>query len=78
MTRCGDSGRENKDIMNSISLCLSIALAGLALFAFGRAAAAQSDAPPPPLRWWKGNLHTHSLWSDGNDYPERIARSVLK
>ncbi|MEO7368739.1 MAG: hypothetical protein ABIZ36_12335, partial [Gemmatimonadaceae bacterium] len=26
----------------------------------------------PPLRWWKGNLHTHSLWSDGDDYPEMI------
>jgi len=23
--------------------------------------------------WFKGNLHTHSLWSDGNDYPEMIA-----
>jgi hypothetical protein len=29
----------------------------------------QADAP---LRWWKGNLHTHSLWSDGNDFPEMI------
>ena len=39
-------------------------------------------APPPqpddPVtahaepRWFKGNLHTHSLWSDGNDYPEMI------
>jgi hypothetical protein len=27
----------------------------------------------PETRWWKGNLHTHSLWSDGNDYPEMIA-----
>jgi hypothetical protein len=26
-----------------------------------------------PVRWWKGNLHTHSLWSDGNDFPEMIA-----
>jgi hypothetical protein len=25
------------------------------------------------LRWWKGNTHTHSLWSDGNDFPEMIA-----
>jgi hypothetical protein len=25
------------------------------------------------LRWWKGNIHTHSLWSDGNDFPEMIA-----
>src|SRR5438876_9614685 len=22
--------------------------------------------------WWKGNLHTHSLWSDGDDYPEMV------
>ena len=22
--------------------------------------------------WFKGNLHTHSLWSDGNDFPEMI------
>jgi hypothetical protein len=30
-------------------------------------------AAEPAVRWWKGNLHTHSLWSDGNDYPEMIA-----
>ncbi|QEG23217.1 PHP domain-containing protein [Mariniblastus fucicola] len=24
-------------------------------------------------RWWKGNLHTHSLWSDGDDFPDMIA-----
>jgi len=27
----------------------------------------------PPARWWKGNLHTHSFWSDGDDFPEMIA-----
>ena len=27
----------------------------------------------PPARYWKGNIHTHSLWSDGNDFPEMIA-----
>jgi len=26
-------------------------------------------------KWFKGNTHTHSLWSDGNDFPEMIARS---
>ena len=26
------------------------------------------------LSWWKGNLHTHTLWSDGDDYPEQIAK----
>ncbi len=38
-------------------------------------AALRGDEPdkPPALRWYKGNLHTHSLWSDGNDFPEMIA-----
>ena len=26
------------------------------------------------LSWFKGNTHTHSLWSDGNDFPEMIAK----
>jgi len=30
---------------------------------------ARQDTPP---RWWKGNLHTHSLWSDGDNYPDMI------
>lgn len=25
-----------------------------------------------PVKQWKGNLHTHSVWSDGTDYPEMI------
>lgn len=32
-------------------------------------AAAQEESG---LRWWKGNLHTHTLWSDGTDYPEMV------
>lgn len=46
------------------------------LFSLSRAAAflllpALLAAAEP--RWFKGNLHTHSLWSDGDDYPEMIA-----
>jgi len=26
-----------------------------------------------PLKWFRGNLHTHSHWSDGDDYLEMIA-----
>jgi hypothetical protein len=26
-----------------------------------------------PLKWYRGNLHTHSHWSDGDDYLEMIA-----
>ncbi|QDT53634.1 hypothetical protein Pan44_16570 [Caulifigura coniformis] len=34
------------------------------------AATLESDTE---LRWFKGNVHTHSHWSDGNDYLETIA-----
>lgn len=36
-----------------------------------------TEAAQPPAReqasWWKGNLHTHTLWSDGDDFPEMVA-----
>lgn len=35
-----------------------------------------ADAQSP--RWWKGNLHTHSYWSDGDDYPEMIVEWYVK
>lgn len=28
----------------------------------------------PQPRWWKGNTHTHTLWSDGNGAPESVAQ----
>lgn len=31
-------------------------------------------AAQPELRWWKGNTHTHSLWSDGDAPPEVVVR----
>ena len=37
-------------------------------------ATAAADEP----RWFKGNLHTHSLWSDGDEYPEMIADSYKR
>ena len=35
-------------------------------------ALAQPIPADPPLRWWKGNLHTHTFWSDGDDFPEMV------
>ena len=44
----------------------------LALLAAAQTAFPAQPAATQPARWWKGNLHTHSLWSDGEDYPEMI------
>jgi hypothetical protein len=34
--------------------------------------------PPQPdengFYWWKGNLHTHTLWSDGDQFPEVVSQ----
>lgn len=30
------------------------------------------DTADDPIRWYKGNLHTHSYWSDGDEFPEMI------
>ncbi|MDB6138589.1 MAG: family phosphohydrolase, histidinol phosphatase [Verrucomicrobiaceae bacterium] len=29
-------------------------------------------ASAEPLHWYKGNTHTHTLWSDGNDFPDMV------
>jgi len=40
----------------------------------GAAATAEDPVPPDAQpRWWKGNLHTHTFWSDGDDFPEMVA-----
>ncbi|MDH5379399.1 MAG: histidinol-phosphatase [Cyclobacteriaceae bacterium] len=31
-----------------------------------------SQEASPTENWQKGNLHTHTLWSDGDDYPEMV------
>ncbi|MEX2174196.1 MAG: hypothetical protein WD872_07530 [Pirellulaceae bacterium] len=50
-------------------------LAIVLLLAVAVSALPADEAIPadPAPRWWKGNLHTHSLWSDGDDFPEMIA-----
>src|SRR5690349_3560433 len=30
------------------------------------------EKPTDQRKWYKGNLHTHSLWSDGDEFPEMI------
>src|SRR5258705_10448548 len=62
----------------------SLAVLTLAIAAVSAAAWQASNSPSdnpeqvlPVLRngpqYWKGNLHTHSFWSDGDDFPEMIA-----
>ena len=35
------------------------------------AGALSAEAAEPPKRWYKGNLHSHTYWSDGSAFPEQ-------
>lgn len=52
-----------------------VAVLGAALIAVSTSQAkpARTLAATGNLRWYKGNMHTHSHWSDGDDYLEMIA-----
>ncbi len=57
----------------STTLGLLLALAGSAFTAAG------NDHEEASKRaWYKGNTHTHSLWSDGNDFPDMITDWYVK
>jgi len=53
--------------------CLTAFALGACLFSPRFSLADDAIPAEPSPRWWKGNIHTHSLWSDGNDFPEMIA-----
>ena len=53
------------------TLAMTIVLSiGMAVPTFLKADDVVSANSAP--RWWKGNLHTHTLWSDGDDFPEMV------
>lgn len=54
-------------------LAVFCSLAGLARTPLQAQTAPGSRTETASAQWFKGNLHTHSLWSDGDDYPEMIA-----
>lgn len=49
------------------------AVSCLTLDAFEPSHAQRVLTPTEDARWYRGNMHTHSHWSDGNDYLESIA-----
>jgi hypothetical protein len=52
-------------MIRSLCVALSCSLVWFALVAGDGA---------PETRWWKGNTHTHTLWSDGRAAPEWVSK----
>jgi hypothetical protein len=53
--------------LRTIRLAIPLAL-GVALLQACPSHGAEAQA----ARWWRGNLHTHTFWSDGDDFPENV------
>ncbi len=55
-------------------LLAALGTAAIIVTAYNKRAHAQVPAEEKgPLQWYKGNTHTHTLWSDGNDFPDMVA-----
>ena len=54
------------DHATPLAYILAVFLSSLALMPAGTEAG--------EAHWWRGNMHTHTLWSDGDDYPEMVAK----
>lgn len=57
-----------KELRNGFTKALFSAMLFVCLIAMNTVSA-QTE-----LRWWKGNLHTHIFWSDGDDFPEMVVQ----
>lgn len=56
----------------SMIACLAMALLGACTPTDPPAHASQVYETGTDARWYRGNLHTHTLWSDGNEIPEAV------
>ncbi len=54
------------------NLWMYLSLLFLVVIVYGCSSSDDSVESDEAATWYKGNLHTHSLWSDGDDYPEMI------
>ncbi len=69
--RYGEAMARRVRVMRAVAwLLLCAVMAGCAS---ANGPSSRPAAAEPALRWWKGNLHTHTLWSDGDDFPEMVA-----
>lgn len=61
--------------MNSVSTTLNrILLWALVVICLIATSVTSAETLSGQPRWWKGNLHTHTFWSDGDDFPEMVAQ----
>jgi len=59
-------------IRHFITIIILLLLLGFVAKTADISKSSTSPSHTDEARWWKGNIHTHTLWSDGNHYPENI------
>ena len=66
--------KQNRPQSPFVLTVLCFGLTALVISCTSGAPACGQEDQAAESRWYKGNMHTHSLWSDGNDFPEMIAQ----
>jgi len=64
-------------LVGALGMCLTVAVVesqGALVPSSASTATGQQAAPAAPMRWYKGNTHTHTLNSDGDSTPDEVAR----
>jgi len=56
------------------AICLRTAFLFVIAWAWAFLPRGPAASPPPELNWYKGNLHTHTINSDGDSSPDTVAR----
>jgi len=68
-------GQNRKTTQVVIRHSSHVCLFALCLLAIGLSASCRLTSDGETTgRWWKGNTHTHTLWSDGDAPPEHVIR----
>ena len=66
--------RRSRKLLAAVTACGAIGLIlSLDRWHNGETAPDQVLAADGVFKWFRGNIHTHTLWSDGDDYPEMVA-----
>lgn len=73
ITTFGQGSTMRRLCVFSVTALILCALVWLAPGTASRLSSAETLKAGNVRRWYRGNLHTHSLWSDGDDFLENIA-----
>src|SRR5579863_153214 len=70
---CPSRNHQARNSLAAVAVCLVCGLLWSHRWGGEAWSPTETLAQENAFKWYRGNLHTHTLWSDGDDYPEMVA-----